>query len=384
MQTKQNDLSEYLTTLMRKKVSAAKESGLDVIDFTIGNPDLPPPAELLEQLIQEIRLIENHSYPNRETQGSQQLCEAIATFYRNRFHLELDPALNVMPLIGSKECAHYLCVSLLKPGDLVIIVEPCYPTYKVNAVLAGAEVFELQTNAENDYLPNLDDIPEHILRRAKLFFTNYPNNPTGATAPLSFYSKLVDLARTYNFIICNDNVYSELYYDEHPPHSILEVPNSLEVAVESHSLSKTLNICGWRVGMLSGNRMVIKRVLNVKQYADAGIFMPIQIAASKAMLTQEQFVSSLRDIYCHRKQVLQDGLIRNGYWVYPSTSGMYVWARIPEHRNAPEHVEFLLSKGIAVNPGKAYGDFYSDYVRFSLNVPINRIEQAIERIVTNS
>ncbi|MHB8063123.1 MAG: aminotransferase class I/II-fold pyridoxal phosphate-dependent enzyme, partial [Ruminiclostridium sp.] len=272
-------------------------------------------------------------------------------------------------------------LSLVELGDVVIVCEPGYMTYKPSGILAKAEIYTVAAHEEDNYLPRLETIPLDILNRTRLFFVNYPNNPTGAVAPLSFFSLLVNMARECNFIVCNDNAYSELYYGNEKPPSILQVPGSLDVAVEMNSLSKTFNVCGWRTGMLLGNSTTIKTVLTLKQNTDAGIFMPLQLAAAKALLYDGEYQEECRRVYSKRSSLLVNGLREVGFDVLKPEAGMFVWVKVPDNLASIAFCETMIAKcGIACNPGSGFGNAGEGYVRFALTVGTERIEEALERI----
>lgn len=372
--------TDYLSAKMWELVDGEKARGRDVIDFSIGNPDLPPPQFVIDALLQQVQNNDNHRYPPYESQGVSALRQAVAAMYRRRFNVTLDYSKEVLILMGAKESAHYLCMTLIKPGDVVIVCEPAYTTYKENAKLFGAEVVCIQCRKEHAYLPDLSDISPALLARTKLMFINYPNNPTGAVASLELFAELIALARQHDFIVCNDNVYSELYYDAPPP-SLLEIPGALDVAVEVNSISKSYNLCGWRIGMMLGNATVLGKVLHAKRYSDAGPSAALQHAAVFALDHEGGFHVNLRAEYLVRRDLLVAGLGAAGYRVFHPQAGMFVWAQTPGRQAAALHVAELLERhGIACNPGNAYGKVSAEYVRFSLSVSSDRIGEAMSRL----
>ncbi|WP_127529395.1 aminotransferase class I/II-fold pyridoxal phosphate-dependent enzyme [Paenibacillus kobensis] len=371
---------EYLSFTMRSMVNASLQQGKDVIDFTIGNPDLPMPPSMLETLAEEIKRPDNHRYPEGESRGIRAFREAAALMYARRYNVSLDPDLELIGLIGSKEGARYLSLALIKPGDVVILCNPGYPTYEPCAALTGADIYFAPLLEENGYIPDLAQIPEDVLLRTKLMIVNYPNNPVGAMADVSFYTRLVELARRYRFIVCNDNAYGELYYED-PPASILSVQGALECAVELTSLSKTYNICGWRIGMLAGHADTVAKVLDLKQYTDAGMFTPFQKAAASAMLLEDDYLEWLRNVYRARRDVLVNGLREVGFSAAAPQAGMFVWAKPPYTGSSWDISRMLLDKcSIACNPGSGYGSHGEGFLRFSLCVTEERIREAISRM----
>ncbi|MCD1259371.1 aminotransferase class I/II-fold pyridoxal phosphate-dependent enzyme [Paenibacillus athensensis] len=377
-----NDQSPpYISVQMMQLVQNARSQGLDVIDFTVGNPDLPPPRLLLDIVRDEIFQTANHRYPTGESSGTDEFRYAVAQRYQNVYGVELDPFREVIALNGSKEGAHYLSLTNIEPGDVVIVCEPGYSTYRYSAQIANAEIYSLSLSVDNGFLPDLASIPSSVLERTKLFYVNYPSNPLGATAPFDFYERLLDLAVKYGFCVCNDLAYGEIYYGANRPLSILNVPGAKEHAVEMNSLSKSFNVCGWRIGMLVGNAAVIAKVLAMKQNTDAGIFLPFQKAGAAALRLPVHALDDMRNTYRLRKEALVQGLRQTSFDVYDPEAGMFVWARVPQGSEAGYICEQLLTScGIACIPGRAYGKSGDDYVRFSLSVPLEQIHIAMQRL----
>ncbi|PWW02853.1 LL-diaminopimelate aminotransferase [Paenibacillus cellulosilyticus] len=371
---------EYLSFTMRSMVNASLQQGKDVIDFTIGNPDLPMPSAMLETLVNEINHPDNHRYPEGESRGIRAFREAAAVMYDRRYGVRLDPDRELIGLIGSKEGARYLSLALLKPGDVVILCNPGYPTYEPCAELTGADIYFTPLLEGNGYLPDLGQIPEEVFHRTKLMIVNYPNNPIGAAADVPFYTRLIELAKRYEFIVCNDNAYGELYYED-PPASILSVPGALECAVELTSLSKTYNICGWRIGMIAGHADTVAKVLDLKQYTDAGMFTPFQKAAAAAMLQEDGYLDWLRSVYRARRDLLVEGLRELGFTAASPRAGMFIWAKPPYKGSSWDISRMLLEQcSIACNPGSGYGSYGEGFLRFSLCVTEERIKEAIARM----
>ncbi|MEN2470601.1 aminotransferase class I/II-fold pyridoxal phosphate-dependent enzyme [Burkholderia sp. GS2Y] len=374
------DSSVYLSASIRAQLEAQRGAGDDVIDFTIGNPDFPPPPEIVDHLARSIADPGNHRYAAHESAGERDYREAVAGMYRRRFDVTLDATRNTLALLGCKESAHYLCMALVEPGDVVMICEPAYTTYRGNAALFGAEIHAIQCRPEHGYLPDWSEVPASVLRRTKILFLNYPNNPTGAVMPLDAFEKAVALAHEYGFVICNDSAYAELYYDAPPP-SVLSVPGALEVAVEVGSLSKSFNLCGWRLGYMVGHPGVVERVLRLKQFTDAGPFPALQQAGAAALRLSDTFHRDLRARYRVRRDRVVDGLRACGYDVFPPPAGMFVWARTPDAERSDEHVARLLREHrIACNPGGVYGLSGTSFVRFALSVNEALIEEAMYRL----
>jgi LL-diaminopimelate aminotransferase len=371
----------YLATRMQSRVAAARNKGTDLIDFGIGNPDFKPAGRFVRILQREIRKQGSHRYPIGESGGTECFRKAVAEMYARRYGVQLDPEKQVLPLIGAKEGPHYLSLALLKAGDCAIVCEPAYPVYRRSVETAGARVHIVQASEANGFLPDLKAIPISVLQKTKLFFINYPNNPMGTVASPAFFSALVQLARRYGFIVCNDNVYGEIYYDKKVPSSILEAPGALDAAVELNSTSKSYNLCGWRVGMLVGNGSIVRLVRQFKGYVDAGIFMPLQIAAASALRSGSETLERQRRKYQRRRDRLVKGLRALGYEARNPQGAMYVWMKVPNSYDSEQYSRRLLEEfGIACNPGFAYGQAGEGFVRFSLNVPEELICKALDRL----
>ncbi len=370
----------YPFVVIAEQIRQLQARGVDVIRMDIGAPDMPPPEQVIDALAEEARRPDVHGYPGYR--GSPQLKSAFAEYYQRRFAVELDPAEEVLPLIGSKEGLYHLTQAYVDPGDVVIIPDPAYPTYRMAALFAGGEIYTVSLKAENGYLPDLNDIPESVLRRTKLFWINYPNNPTGATASLSFFQEVIALARRWDFLVCHDAPYVDVTYDNYIAPSILQVPGAKDVAVEFNSLSKSYNMAGWRVGVAVGSSDAIKALLRMKSNVDSGIFLPIQHAAAVALRQVPQtWIKERNQIYAHRRDMLVDALRRLGLNVQSPRAALYVWVRVPEGFTGRTFADRLLQgAGVSVAPGDMYGTQGADYVRISLGVPTDRVEEAIQRI----
>jgi len=366
-----------LGRLKRKAI----EEGVDLIDFGIGDPDQPTPEHIVEALGKAARDPKTHQY-DETGKGLPAFRNAVASWYRNRFGVELDPDREVLRLIGAKEGIAHLAWAVLDPGDIALVPDPAYPVYNVAAMFAGADVHRFPLTESAGYLPDLAAIPGDILDRARLMYLCYPNMPTGAVAGIDFYADLVAFARERNLLICLDMAYSELYYDGHKPHSILEVEGAKDVAIEIHSLSKTYNMTGWRLGFAVGNVDALDALEKLKSNVDSGAFLAIQEAGAAALTGSQECVERMRAIYQKRRDLLVDGLVGIGWNIPKPAATCYVWATCPAGYTSARLAETLLREaGVLATPGSAYGQLGEGYVRFSLTVQGERQEERIVEAV---
>ena len=371
----------YLFVEINQKIAEKKARGIDVISFAIGDPDLPTPDYIIEKLCKSAHNPVNHHYP--ETLGLPELRQAIATWYRNRFTVELDPDKEVLPLIGSKEGIGHMSFCLLDPGDIALVPDPGYPVYSISSLLAGGDVHYLPLTEKNNFLPDLDNIPDKVLKRAKVLWLCYPNNPTGAVAEPDFFSKAVDFARKYNITICHDAPYTEVAYDGYKPHSFLETPGAKEVGIEFHSLSKTFNMTGWRIGMAVGNHTLVDALFRFKSNLDSGIPQAIQEAAIEALLGPQEDIAIRSRILQTRRDKIVDALQQIGLKGQKPKAAFYIWARVPDGYTSVEYVAELLDKaGVAVTPGTGYGRAGEGYIRLSITQPDARFNEGIRRLLS--
>lgn len=353
--------------------------GVDVIDLGVGDPDLPTPPHIVERLKEAAEDPENHRYPSYN--GLFLFRRAVSDWYKRRFGVDLDPEREVIALIGSKEGIAHLPLAFVDPGDVVLVPNPAYPVYHIGTIFAGGRPYYMPLLEENGFLPNLEKIPEDIARRAKLIFVNYPNNPTAAVADLDFFERLKRFAKKYNIIVCHDAAYTELSYDGYRPPSFLEVKGSKEIAIEFHSLSKTYNMTGWRIGFAVGNADVIKALKEVKSNIDSGVFQAVQWAAIAALEGSEDAVEKNRRIFQERRDILIDGLRKIGLRVQRAKATFYLWARVPSGYSSASFSRFLLERaGIVTTPGSGFGDAGEGYIRIALTVPKGRIIEAVKRL----
>ncbi len=373
----------YLFVEINKKIAEKRGKGEDVISFAVGDPDLPTPPHILDRLVREAQVSANHRYP--ETNGLAEFRQAVARWYKRRFGVELDPAKEVVSLIGSKEGIGHVALALIDADDVALVPDPAYPVYAMGTLFAGGENYSVPLLEENGFLPELEDIPGHILDRAKVLWINYPNNPTGAVAELDFYNRVVEFARKHDLAVCNDAPYSEITFDGYRPASFLEAEGAREVGIEFHSLSKTYNMTGWRIGMAVGNAELINALNTVKSNLDSGIPQAIQYAAIEALEGPQDCVQENAAIYQQRRDRLVQGLARLGLRVQPPKASFYLWARVPEGYTSVEYATKLLDQvSVVVTPGVGYGEQGEGYIRLSLTAPDNRIDEAIDRIASLS
>ncbi len=373
------NLPPYLFAAIDRMKAEAKSKGVDLIDLSIGDPDMPTPSSIIEAMKRAVEDPINHRYPSYE--GMPSYRKAVADWYRRRFNVNLDPSTEVLSLIGSKEGIGHIPLAFVNPGDVVLVPSPGYPVYPVGTLFAGGESYIMPLYESNGFLPDLSSIPEDILKKARLMFINYPNNPTSALAGKDFFEEVVAVAKAYNIIVCHDAAYSEIYYNNTKPMSFLEVEGAKEVGVEFHSLSKTYNMTGWRIGFVVGNREIISGLGKIKTNLDSGVFQAIQEAASTALNLGDDILKPIRDTYQERRDALYEGLTRLGLNVIKPEATFYLWARVPAGFDSSGFVAHLLEKaGVMITPGVGFGAPGEGYVRFALTVDVKRIREAVERI----
>jgi len=373
------ELPAYLFAEISKKIAAKKAQGVDVVSFGIGDPDMPTPGHIIEALTDAARDAANHRYP--ESEGLPELREAIARWYERRFGVDLDPQKEILPLIGSKEGIGHIALCFIDPGDVALVPDPGYPVYAVGTVLAGGEPYYLPLTEENDFLPELDSIPEQIARRAKVLWLNYPNNPTGAVAELEFFERAVDFARKHDLAILHDGPYSEVAFDGYKPVSFLQADGARDVGIEFHSLSKSYNMTGWRIGMAVGNAQIIDALMRVKSNLDSGIPQAIQRMAIAALDGPDNCIGEHNRIYERRRDRLVAALSKLGLRLRAAKASLYLWARVPEGMSSVQFATRLLDEaGVVVTPGIGYGPSGEGYVRLSLTIPDERLEEGVRRL----
>ena len=352
--------------------------GVDLINLGIGDPDTPTPPHIVARLREAAADPANHRYPDYE--GLPAFREAAAGWIRRRYGITVDPATEVVSLIGSKEGVANLAVAFVDPDDIVLVPDPGYPVYHIGTSFNGGITYRLPLRRENAFLPDLAAIPAEVARRAKLLWLNYPNNPTGAVAPRAFFEDAVRFAERHNVILCHDAAYAEMYFGERPP-SVLEVPGGREVAIELHSLSKTFSMTGWRVGFAVGHPELIAGLGKVKTNVDSGVFQAVQEAAIAALTGDLEVVEQLRVMYRERRDVLVAGLHDVGLPCDPPGGTFYVWAPVPRGTtSAALATRCLREAGVVVTPGNGFGEAGEGYIRLTLCSPVARLRQAVERL----
>lgn len=369
----------YLFAEIDKKKAAAMARGVDVINLGVGDPDTPTPESIIAAAHTAIDDPATHNYPPYE--GTGDFRKAVATYYQNRFGVTVDPANEVMALIGSKEGIAHIALAFLDEGDVCLVPDPGYPVYGIGTRLAGAEPYAMPLKADRSFLPDFSAIPTEIARRAKLMHLNYPNNPTGAIADVKFFEEAVAFAKQYDLVIAHDLAYSEIGPRGYRSPSFLQAKGAKDVGIEFNSLSKTFNMTGWRIGMAVGNPDVIAALGVVKTNVDSGAFKAIQRAAEVALLGDQSHLDTLNALYDRRRDILLAGLKKLGWETVSAAATFYVWVPVPEGTTSIEFAGRLLDEaGIVVPPGVGYGDHGEGYIRFALTAPEERIALAIERM----
>ncbi|MGE5553151.1 MAG: LL-diaminopimelate aminotransferase [Betaproteobacteria bacterium] len=372
-------LPPYLFAEIDRKIAEAKKRGVDVISLGIGDPDQPTPESVVEEACRQAHNPANHRYPSYE--GLPAFRQAVADWYERRFGVGLDPNTEVVTLIGSKEGIAHISLCYVDPGDVNLVPDPGYPVYEIGTSFAGGIAYRMPLLAERGFLPDLTAIPTEVARRAKLMFLNYPNNPTGAIAPPGFFADVVAFARQYDLLVCHDAAYTEIGFDGYRAPSFLQTPGAREVGVEFHSVSKTFNMTGWRIGWMVGNADAVEALGRVKTNIDSGVFQAIQYAAVAALRNEFDHPKAMSRLYQERRDLVIDGLRRLGWAVEPPQASIYVWVPCPPGTTSTDFATLLLEKaGVVVTPGIGYGQHGEGYFRISLSVATDRLCEAITRL----
>jgi LL-diaminopimelate aminotransferase len=372
----------YLFAELERQISAKTRAGIDVISLGIGDPDLPTPDAIVEAAAAAMRDPGTHRYPTNH--GSDEFREAAAGFYRDRFGVQLDPASELIPVLGGKEAVGHIAMACLDPGDLCLSPEPGYPPYTSGPVFSGAEVHYLPLTEENAFFPDLDAVPDEVAERANLLYLNYPNNPTGAVVPDGAFGDAVAFARRHELIVVHDNAYTEICFDGYVAPSFLEAPAAKDVGVEIFSLSKGWNMTGWRCGLVAGNADVVERYRQLKSNLDSGLFGALQRAASVALTEEREFPRRMSEVYERRRDLVVEALASIGLEVTPPEATPYLWLRVPDGHTSASFVSLVLEEAdVVVSPGPSYGPSGEGFVRLSLTVPDERLEEAVRRIETS-
>ncbi len=373
------DLPPYLFATIDKMKEKALGKGVDLIDLSIGDPDTPTPKHIVEAMRKAVQNPAHHQYPSYT--GMLSFRQAVADWYKKRFNVSLNPKTEIVSLIGSKEGIGHMPLAFVNPGDYVLMSSPGYPVYPVATLFAGGKNHEMPLLEKNNYLPDLKAIPKEVIKKAKLMFINYPNNPTAACADKAFYRGIIKFAGDNNILICHDAAYSEIYYDSEKPLSFLQIPGAKNIGIEFHSLSKTYNMTGWRIGFAAGNKDAVAGLGKIKTNIDSGIFQAIQEAGITALQTDDKILKKIRDMYKGRRDALYTGLKKLGLEADKPKAAFYLWVKCPKGFTSMAFTAHLVNKaGILTTPGNGFGAPGEGYVRFALTVPVKRIKEAVGRI----
>ncbi len=369
----------YMFAELERRVAEKRKAGIDVISLGIGDPDRPTFPYIVEAMQSAVAEPANHHYPSNR--GREEYRTALASFYADRFGVEIDPETEVIPAIGAKECIYNLCFAFLDAGDVALSADPGYPVYTGGPILAGADVQLLPLLPEHGFAPDLDAIDEMALSKARLMFINYPNNPTGAVAPEGFFERVVELANKHQFLVVHDNAYSETTYDGYVAPSFLATPGAKEVGVEVFSLSKGYNMTGWRCAAILGNSDAIQTYWRLKTNVDSGLFEAVQLAGAAALGGPREPLEEMNAIYARRRDLVVAALADIGVEVEAPRGTIYVWAPVPEGHTSTTFSELVLEEAaVIVSPGSMYGPSGEGFFRISLTTPDERISEAVERM----
>jgi LL-diaminopimelate aminotransferase len=373
------DLPPYVFAKLGRRVRALEAQGRDIVRLDIGSPDLPPPDFVVEALFRSTEDPSHHGYGGYY--GTPALRRAMSTYYQRRFGVELDPERHVCPLIGSKEGIANVALAFVDPGDVTLVPDPGYPTYSLGTLLAGGVPIRFPLLPEKDLLPDLEAIPEDVAHSTRILWLNYPNNPTGATASLEFFERVVAFARRFDLLVCHDNPYCDVTFDGYVAPSLLQVPGALDVALEFNSLSKTYNMAGWRVGMAVGSAVAVEALARTKTNIDSGIFRAIQDAAVVALTGDQTWLEERNEIYRERRDLILTTLDEVGISANRSRASLYLWAKTPSGYTSEEFATRLLEEaGISIAPGNAFGQHGEGHLRISLGMDTDRIREAMARL----
>ncbi len=372
-------LPPYLFKAIDEKKAAVKARGVDIIDLGVGDPDLPTPPHILEAMKKALDDPSNHRYPSYS--GMLEFREAVAQWYHERFGVSVAPEREVISLIGSKEGIAHFPLALVDTGDRVLVPSPAYPVYHIATLFAGGESYVMPLEERRGFLPDLDSIPEEVAVSSKVMFINYPNNPTSAVASREFFERVVEFAMRYKIVVCHDAAYTELAFDGYRPLSFLQVDGAKEVGVEFHSLSKTYNMTGWRIGFAVGNPDAISALGDIKSNIDSGVFQAVQWAAIEALRGDQGCVEEMIRVYQERRDLMVQGLREAGFEVTPPKATFYLWVKVPEGYTSAGMTEHLLEKaGVVVTPGNGFGEPGEGFFRIALTQDKARLEEAVNRM----
>ena len=369
----------YLFVEISRKIAAKREQGIDVISFGIGDPDIPTPDNVIEMLRETALDGPNHRYP--ETDGLPEFRQAVADWYQRRFGISVHPDKETLPLIGAKEGIGHAALCFIEPGDIALVPDPGYPVYSVGTWFAGGECHWMPLLEENGWMPDLDAIPDDVADKARVIWLNYPNNPTGAIAEAGYFDKVVEFAKAHDIAVMHDASYSEVAFDGYRPVSFLETPGAIDVGVEFHSLSKSYNMTGWRLGMAVGNEDIINALMVIKSNLDSGVPNAIQYMGMEAMELSQEAIDERNAIYERRRDRVVQTLQEIGLDAIPPKASLYVWTRIPEGFTSAEFTALLLDEAdIVVTPGNGYGEYGEGYIRLSLTINDEDMEKGLAKL----
>ncbi|QDL07345.1 LL-diaminopimelate aminotransferase [Brasilonema octagenarum UFV-E1] len=372
-------LPPYVFARLDELKAKAREQGLDLIDLGMGNPDGATPQPVIEAAIKALQNPANHGYPPFE--GTANFRQAITNWYRRRYGVDLDPDSEALPLLGSKEGLAHLAIAYINPGDLILVPSPAYPVHFRGPIIAGGKVHSLILKPENDWLIDLAAIPDAVAEQAKILYFNYPSNPTAATAPREFFEEIVAFARKYEILLVHDLCYAELAFDGYQPTSLLEIPGAKDIGLEFHTLSKTYNMAGWRVGFVVGNRHIIQGLRTLKTNLDYGIFAALQTAAETALQLSDDYLHEVQERYRTRRDFVIQGLTELGWNLSKTKATMYLWIPCPVGVSSTEFaLKVLQQTGVVFTPGNAFGVGGEGYVRISLIAECDRLGEALHRL----
>jgi len=372
-------LPTYIFAELDEWKAEARARGMDLIDLGIGNPDGCTPLPVVEAAIQSLKNPINHGYP--DFKGKMELREAISKWLNQKYGIDINPVDEIQPLIGAKEGLAHLALAFTDPGDINIVPDPYYPVLSRGTWIANGDVYHVKLEEKNNFLPDLNSIPEEVAQKAKIFFVNYPNNPTAACAPLEFFEKLVDYCKKYNIILCSDMAYTEITFDGYKPPSIFQIEGAKEIAIEFYSFSKSYNMAGWRIGFAVGNKNLIKALYNIKTNMDYGTCSVIQDAALAALSLPVPYTNEITGAYQRRREFMVEGFNKLGWDLKKTKATMYLWMKVPEGYDSKTWCKMVLDKtGVVFTPGIAFGKYSDNYFRVSTVAPDERLQEALNRL----
>jgi len=387
MQTKLNitpskkllSLPTYVFAELDEWKEEERLKGKDLIDLGIGNPDGATPRPVVEAAIKSLEDIKNHGYP--DFKGKEVLREGIANWLYNRYGTKFDPKTEIQTLIGAKEGLAHLALAFTDPGDVNIVPDPYYPVLSRGTWIASGDVYHVKLEEKNNYLPDLKSIPEEIAQKAKIFFVNYPNNPTAAVAPIEFYQELVEYCRKYSILLCSDLAYTEISFDGYKPPSVFQVEGARDVAIEFHSFSKTYNMAGWRIAFATGSHEIIKSLYGMKTNMDYGTCSVVQDAALAALNMPASYSQEITSAYQRRRSFMIEGFKKLGWDIKQTKSTMYLWLKVPQGYDSKAWCKHVLeTSGVVFTPGIAFGAYSDDHFRVSIVQPDDKLHEALNRL----